>query len=105
MTYMCAFVWQLYAPVDRISSNVMMETVSWAADSVTASETAQTDQTKSTAKTVCALCVCVCVYTALQMTFFNYPEGIIRCRRIIVLIFLSFVYLLFLHFTSGCPEV
>ena len=50
---------QLYAPVDQISSNVMMETVSWAADSVTASETAVMDQTKSTAKTVCAVCVCV----------------------------------------------
>lgn len=37
----------------------MMETVSWAADSVMASETALMDQMKSPAKTVCAFCVTI----------------------------------------------
>lgn len=71
MWNVCVCVWQLYKPVDRISSSVMMETVSWAADSVMASEIALMDQTKSTAKTVCAACVC----TTLQMAAFNFPEG------------------------------
>lgn len=48
---------QLYGPVERISSDVRMETASWAADSVTASETARMDRTKSAAKTVSGLCV------------------------------------------------
>lgn len=68
---------QLYAPVDRISSNVRMETVSWAADSVTASETAPTAQTKSTAKTVRALRVCLCG-RACVCSFTDYSLIILR---------------------------
>lgn len=41
----------LYALVDQISSNVMTATVSWAASSVTASETAPMERTKSAVKT------------------------------------------------------
>jgi len=53
-----ACLWQLYALVDQISSNVMTATVSWAASSVTASETAPMERTKSAVKTV----RCVCSY-------------------------------------------
>lgn len=53
--YVCS--WQLSAVVDWISSNVMMEAVSWAAGSVTASETALMDQTKLAVRMVCAVCV------------------------------------------------
>lgn len=48
----CLCPWQLFAPVGRISSNATMETASWAADSVIASETVQTDQTRQTVETV-----------------------------------------------------
>ena len=72
----CAFVCvQLYAPVEQISSNVMTETASWAADSVTASETAPMDQMNSAAKIVCALCVrsftddCLIIPKALFLIF------------------------------------
>lgn len=93
---MCVCSWQLYAPVDWISSNAMMEAVSWAAGSATASETVPMDQTKSTAKTVC-------VCAALQMTLIliliilmpSWDEG--------ASFFLFFVFL-FLHSTLGCPE-
>lgn len=72
--------WQLFAPVDRISSNVMMETVFWAADSVTASETAPTDQTKSTAKTVSALCVSS-LKKKLGFEFPSFPpQAVLRFR-------------------------
>lgn len=59
----CLCPWQLFAPVGRISSNVTMETASWAADSVMASETVQTDQTRQTVETVSVVCCCECSQT------------------------------------------
>lgn len=59
----CLCPWQLFAPVGRISSNVTMETASWAADSVMASETVQTDQTRQTVETVSVVCWCECSQT------------------------------------------
>lgn len=66
----CLCPWQLFAPVGRISSNATMETASWAADSVIASETVQTDQTRQTVETVSVACWCECSQTYHLSAFF-----------------------------------
>lgn len=77
----CLCPWQLFAPVGRISSNVTMETASWAADSVMASETVQTDQTRQTVETVSVAHWCECSQTyhlsALSGFFVFFWAGIL----------------------------